>query len=285
MSDITLHQITEAATAVRHLTRHKPTVGLVLGSGLNALADGVQNPDIIPYEKIPYWPASTVPGHGGRLVIGQLGNQTVLAQQGRAHYYEGYTMSHITLPVRVMRLLGIHTLIVTNAAGGINAAFQAGDLMLITDHINFLGIAGQNPLRGPNEDSFGPRFPDMTRPYDPHLRQIALEVAQANGFTLQQGVYGYVAGPSFETPAELRFLRTVGADAVGMSTVPEVVVARHAGMRVLGISSITNKADPDPQPGITVTHDEVLETGKQIVPNLMALIRGILPRLSESAIG
>ncbi len=279
MNEITATHVAAAGTAVRQLSPYQPTVGLVLGSGLNALADSIQNPHIIPYEQIPHWPASTVPGHGGRLVIGQLEGQTVLVQQGRAHFYEGYSMSHITLPVRVMRFLGIQTLIVTNAAGGINAAFQPGELMLITDHINFLGIAGHNPLRGPNEDSFGPRFPDMTRPYDLHLRQIALEVAQARGFTLQQGVYGYVAGPSFETPAELRFLRAVGADAVGMSTVPEVVVARHGGMRVVGISSITNKADPDPQPGTTVTHDEVLETGKQIVPNLMALIRGILLRI------
>ncbi len=279
MNEITATHVAAAGTAVRQLSPYQPTVGLVLGSGLNALADSIQNPHIIPYEQIPHWPASTVPGHGGRLVIGQLEGQTVLVQQGRAHFYEGYSMSHITLPVRVMQFLGIQTLIVTNAAGGINAAFQPGELMLITDHINFLGIAGHNPLRGPNEDSFGPRFPDMTRPYDLHLRQIALEVAQARGFTLQQGVYGYVAGPSFETPAELRFLRAVGADAVGMSTVPEVVVARHGGMRVVGISSITNKADPDPQPGTTVTHDEVLETGKQIVPNLMALIRGILLRI------
>lgn len=279
MNEITATHVAAAGTAVRQLTSYQPTVALVLGSGLNALADSIQNPHIIPYEQIPHWPASTVPGHGGRLVIGQLEGQTVLVQQGRAHFYEGYAMSHITLPVRVMQFLGIQTLIVTNAAGGINATFQPGELMLITDHINFLGIAGNNPLRGPNEDSFGPRFPDMTRPYDPHLRQIALEVAQAHGFTLHQGVYGYVAGPSFETPAELRFLHAVGADAVGMSTVPEVVVARHGGMRVVGISSITNKADPDPQPGTTVTHDEVLETGKQIVPNLMALIRGILLRL------
>jgi purine-nucleoside phosphorylase len=151
--------------------------------------------------------------------------------------------------------------------------------MLITDHINFVGMAGHNPLRGPNDDTIGPRFPDMTRPYDPHLRQIAHEAAQANGLKLQQGIYGYVAGPSFETPAELRFLRMAGADAVGMSTVPEVIVARHANMRVLGISSITNKADPDPQPGIIVTHDEVLQTGKQIIPNLTTLIRDIMQRL------
>ncbi len=279
MSESTRIHVTEAATAVRQLTRYQPTIGLVLGSGLNALANTIHNPDTIPYEQIPHWPVSTVAGHGGRLVIGQLEGQTVLVQQGRAHFYEGYTMQQITLPVRVMQQLGVQTLIVTNAAGGINASFRPGDLMLITDHINFLGMAGLNPLRGSNDDSVGPRFPDMTRPYDPHLRQLALEVAHTHSLPLQQGVYGYVAGPSFETPAELRFLRTVGADAVGMSTVPEVVIARHAGMRVLGISSITNKADPDPKPDVVVTHDEVLETGKQIIPNLIMLIRGILQRL------
>lgn len=279
MSNMTQTHAAEAATAVRQLTRYRPAIGLVLGSGLNALAESIQDPDIIAYDQIPHWPVSTVAGHGGRLVIGQLEAQTVLVQQGRAHYYEGYTMQQITLPVRVMHLLGIHTLILTNAAGGINPRFEPGDLMLITDHINFLGLAGHNPLRGPNDDARGPRFPDMTRPYDSHLRQIAQEAAGASGLTLQEGVYGYVAGPSFETPAELRFLRTVGADAVGMSTVPSVVAARHAGIRILGISSITNKANPDPDPGVTVTHDEVLETGKQIIPDLMALIRGILQRL------
>lgn len=284
MSNTTQTHAAEAATAVRQLTRYQPTIGLVLGSGLNALAESIQNPDIIPYEQIPHWPVSTVAGHGGRLVIGRLEGQTVLVQQGRAHFYEGYTMQQITLPVRVMHLLGIRTLILTNAAGGINPHFEPGDLMLITDHINFLGLAGHNPLRGPNDDAIGPRFPDMTRPYDPHLRQIAQQVAQANRLTLQEGVYAYVAGPSFETPAELRFLRTVGADAVGMSTVPSVVTARHAGIRVLGISSITNKANPDPDPDVTVTHDEVLETGKQIIPNLMALIRGILQRLPLASV-
>lgn len=269
-------QIDEAATAVRQKTRYQPTIGLVLGSGLSALADSIENGETIPYEQIPHWPVATVSGHGGRLVMGRLEGQTILVQQGRAHFYEGYTMDQITLPIRVMHALGVRTLIVTNAAGGINARFNPGDLMLITDHINFLGMAGNNPLRGANDDSLGPRFPDMTRPYDLQLRQIAHEVAQAHSFTLQEGVYAYVAGPSFETPAELRFLRTVGADAVGMSTVPGVIVARHAGMRVLGISSITNKADPDPQPGAVVTHDEVLETGQRIIPHLTALIRGVL---------
>jgi purine-nucleoside phosphorylase len=271
--------IEEAASAVRQKSRYQPMVGLVLGSGLNALADSVETADTIPYEQIPHWPVSTVSGHGGRLVIGRLEGQTILVQQGRAHFYEGYTMPQITLPVRVMVALGVRTIIVTNAAGGINASFNPGDLMLIRDHINFLGMAGENPLRGPNDETLGARFPDMTRPYDPELRQLAHEVAAANGFALREGVYAYVGGPSFETPAELRFLRTVGADAVGMSTVPEVVVARHAGIRVLGISSITNKANPDPEPGTIVTHTEVLETGKQIVPHLTALIRGILQRL------
>ncbi len=271
--------IQEAATAVRQKSSQQPKVGLVLGSGLSALADSIESPDIVSYAEIPHWPVSTVPGHSGRLVIGQLEGQTVLVQQGRSHFYEGYSMQQITLPVRVMHVLGITTLIVTNAAGGINAAFTPGDLMLINDHINFLGIAGNNPLRGPNDDSIGPRFPDMTRPYDPELRRLAHTVARANGFRLQEGTYAYVAGPSFETPAELRFLRAVGADAVGMSTVPTVIAARHAGMRVLGISSITNKADPDPKPDTVVTHDEVLETGKQIIPHLTTLIRGILPEI------
>lgn len=279
MSDITQTQIEEAATAVRQHTSYQPTVGLILGSGLSSLADSVENPHIIPYNLIPHWPVSTVHGHSGRLVLGQLEGQTVIVQQGRSHFYEGYSMQQVSLPVRVMHTLGIQTLIVTNAAGGINARFNPGDLMLITDHINFLGIAGNNPLRGPNDDTIGPRFPDMTRPYDPDLRQLAHLIATENGFTLQEGVYGYVAGPSFETPAELRFLRIVGTDAVGMSTVPEVVVARHAGIRVLGISSITNKADPDPQPGTVVTHEEVLETGRQIIPHLTTLIRGILQRI------
>jgi purine-nucleoside phosphorylase len=276
---ISSSNIEAAAAAIRNRTRYQPTVGLVLGSGLSSLADSINNPDIIPYEAIPDWPISTVHGHSGRLVIGELENQVVLVQQGRAHYYEGYSMSQITLPVRVMHALGIETLMVTNAAGGINANFTPGDLMIITDHINFLGLAGQNPLRGPNEDKVGTRFPNMIGAYDIGMRKIAHETAVANGFTLQEGTYAYVAGPSFETPAELRFLQTVGADAVGMSTVPTVVVARHANMRVFGLSSITNKANPDPDPDTVVTHDEVLETGQEIIPRLTTLIRGILRQL------
>lgn len=275
----TAKQVEIAAQAIRQQTDYKPTVGLVLGSGLSELANSIQNPDIIPYESIPGWPQSTVVGHSGRLVIGTLEGKTVLVQQGRAHFYEGYDMEQITLPVRVMRALGIQVLIVTNAAGGINADFNPGDLMLITDHINFLGLAGANPLRGPNDESVGPRFQDMIGTYDVKLRKMAHETAVSNNFALQEGTYAYVAGPSFETPAELRFLRTVGADAVGMSTVPTVVVARHAGMQILGISSITNKAIPDPKPGTVLDHEEVLETGKQIIPKLTTLLRGILQQL------
>lgn len=280
MSDmITPAQIEAAATAVRQQTTQKPQIGLVLGSGLSELANAIENPDIIPYENVPHWPVSTVHGHSGRLVIGQLEGQTVLVQQGRAHYYEGYSPSQIIMPLRVMHHLGIRTLIVTNAAGGINPEFSPGDLMLIKDHIFLPGMAGHNPLRGPNDDAVGTRFPDMTFAYDPELRALARDVAAGEGFELKEGVYTCVAGPSFETPAELRYLGIIGTDAVGMSTAPTVIAARHAGIRVLGISSITNKADPDPVPGTVVTHEEVLETGQIIIPRLTALLRGVLRRI------
>ena len=276
---ITPAQIDEAVTAVSQQTNQKPTIGLVLGSGLSGLADAIQNPDIINSQTIPHWPSSTVAGHNGRLVIGQLQNQTVLALQGRSHYYEGHSMSQITLPVRVMHRFGVKTLIVTNAAGGINPTFTPGDIMLIKDHLNLPGMAGQNPLRGPNDDSVGPRFPDMTQPYDPDLRQLAHTIAATLDFTLQEGIYSYVAGPSYETPAELHFLRTIGADAVGMSTVPSVIVARHAGMRVIGFSTITNMAVPDPAPGTVLTHEEVLETGKIVIPRLTDLLHALVKQL------
>lgn len=280
MSEFLSHlDIDAAVTAVRQKTGYQPTIGLVLGSGLNQLADDIENADVIPYEEIPNWPISTVPGHSGRLVIGQLEGKTVIVQQGRAHAYEGHPLSKIVMPIRVMKRLGVETLIVTNAAGGINADFSPGDLMLIKDHLNLPGLAGNNPLRGPNDDAFGPRFPDMIDAYTPALRKLAQETAVSLNFELQEGTYAFVGGPSFETPAELRLLRTVGADAVGMSTVPAVVVARHAGMHILGISSITNKAIPDPAPGTELSHDEVIETGKIIVPRLAALLRGILRQL------
>lgn len=280
---ITTNEINEAAEYVRRRTRFQPTVGLVLGSGLNSLADAIENADIIPTHDIPHWPASTVPGHVGRLILGRLEGQPVLVLQGRTHFYEGYPMDRVTLPIRVMAALGVGTLIVTNAAGGLNPSFEAGDLMLIRDHLNFPGLAGHNPLRGPNDETLGPRFPDMTTAYDEKLRRLARRVGRDNGVELHEGVYAYVGGPSFETPAELRLLQLVGGDAVGMSTAPEVVVARHAGIRVLGISTISNMALPDPPPGITQNHEEVLEMGLRAVPRLMAVVRGVLGRLGEAA--
>jgi purine-nucleoside phosphorylase len=275
---LTPAQFEEAAAAVRAQTRHRPAVGLVLGSGLGALAEAVQDADRIPADSIPHWPRSTVQGHVGRLVIGMLEGQAVLVQQGRAHHYEGLSMQRVTLPVRVMQLLGLHTVILTNAAGGINPAYRPGDLMLLTDHLNFMGMAGHSPLRGPNVEAWGPRFPDMSQVYDRELRGLALEAAQASGLALHQGVYVCLGGPSFETPADLRFLRLAGADAVGMSTVPEASVARHGGLRVLAISGISNAANLD---GDTVTtHEEVLAAGKAIVPKLTTIIRGVLRRLS-----
>jgi purine-nucleoside phosphorylase len=270
-------QYEEAASVIRAQTRHAPRVGLILGSGLGPLADAVQDADVIPVESIPHWPRSTVAGHAGRLVIGKLEGQPVLVQQGRAHYYEGYDMQPATLPVRVMQLLGLQILIVTNAAGAINPAFHPGDVMLITDHINFMGMAGVSPLRGPNDESLGVRFPDMSRAYDRELRALALAAAEEAHLPLPQGVYICLGGPSFETPADLRFLRAIGADAVGMSTVPEVTVARHGGLRVLGLSGISNAANLD---GDTVTtHEEVLAAGREIVPKLTLILRGVLGRL------
>lgn len=271
--------VQKAKEMIQAQTAQRPLIGLVLGSGLSSLADAVENPDIISFEDVPNWPVSTVPGHSGRLLFGQLEGKSVLVQQGRVHFYEGYTMDEVTFPIRVMLALGIQTVIVTNAAGGINRSFEAGDLMLIKDHINMPGLAGNNPLRGANDDAMGPRFPDMTIPYDAELREVAKQTAVSHNFPLHEGVYAFVSGPSFETPAELRFLQAIGADAVGMSTAPSVTVARHAGIRVLGISSITNKAHLDPDPNALVSHEEVLETGQQIVPRLITLIRGVLNHL------
>ena len=273
---VTRLEIDAAAHYVHEHTRHQPEFGIVLGSGLAALADAVEDADRIPLEDIPNFPVSSVVGHSGRLVVGKLEGRSVLVMQGRVHFYEGYSMSQVTLPIRMMKVLGNHTVIVTNAAGGINPAFKAGDVMLITDHINLLGMAGQNPLRGPNDESFGPRFPDMSQPYDRELRELALKVATNNSLTLKQGVYICLAGPSFESPADVRFLRLIGADAVGMSTVPETVVARHAGLRVLGLSGISN-ALSGAEDGPQTTHEEVLEAGRVLVPRMMTIIRGVLP--------
>lgn len=273
----TLAEIDEVAEVVRSYTNRKPKIGLILGSGLGGLAEAVKNADEIPYEKLPYWKLSTVQGHSGRLVIGELEGKEVLVMKGRTHYYEGYSMQEITLPVRVMQRLGVEILIVTNAAGAINPDYAPGDVMFISDHISMIGMTGNNPLRGPNLDELGPRFPDMSQAYDRTLLEMAKEVAHQNQIKTFSGVYCALSGPSFESPADLRFLQTIGADAVGMSTVPEVIIARHGGTRVLGISGISNKANLD---GSTITtHDEVIEAGNVLVPKLTTIIKGVLAAL------
>lgn len=270
----TIEQIDETAAGVRSRSRRQPKIALILGSGLGALADSIQEPDVITPGDLPHWPKSTVEGHSGKLVIGELEKQVVMVMQGRLHFYEGYSMAQVTFPVRVMQRLGIKILIVTNAAGAIHPDYLPGDLMLITDNLNLIGLAGMNPLTGPNLDQLGPRFPDMSQAYDRKLIELARRAAQENTIQLHEGVYAGLSGPSFETPADLRFLRVAGADAVGMSTVPEVIVARHGGMRVLGISGISNKANLD---GNTETsHQEVLEAGKTIAPKLEKLLRAVL---------
>ena len=271
---ITLQNIESVAGIIRSKMPVKPRIGIILGSGLGGLAESVEGAVKIPYAQLPGWPVSTVPGHVGQLVIGRLEGQSILVMQGRSHYYEGYSMSRIGLPVRVMQSLGVEILIVTNAAGGVNPEFSPGELMLITDHINLIGMGGLNALRGPNLDDLGPRFPDMNQAYDRRLCEMARKVALENNLTLREGVYISLAGPSFETPADLRFLKLIGADAVGMSTVPEVTVARHGGTRVLGVSGISNKANLD---GSTITtHEEVLEAGRKNTPQLLTLVRGVL---------
>jgi purine-nucleoside phosphorylase len=280
---LTRAQYQEAAGVVRQRTAHRPQIGLILGSGLNALAEQVQDADRIPYADIPYYGQTSVAGHRGQMVIGRLAGQEVLIMQGRIHAYEGISLQRVTLPVRVMHELGVRTLVVTNAAGGINPEYRAGDLMLIQDHIGLMAMTGGNPLWGPNDDSLGPRFPPMNKAYDPALRRLALKVASGLGIQLRQGVYVGLGGPTFETPAEVRYLRMIGGDAVGMSTVPEVIVARHAGMRVLGISGISNTAVHDPDASEEASHAEVLAAGDVLVPRLIALLCGILVEMAEAA--
>ncbi len=274
---ITLETIDRVAQAVRARISIKPRVGLILGTGLGGLAEAINEPVKIPYGELPDWPTSTVQGHAGRLMVGTLEDQPVLAMQGRIHYYEGYSMQQVTLPVRVMQRMGIEILVVTNAAGAIHPDFIPGDVMLITDNLNLAGMAGLNPLIGPNMEEFGPRFPDMSQAYDRSLCEAARDTARKSGILLREGVYAGLSGPSFETPADLRFLRVAGADAVGMSTVSEVIVARHGGTRVLGFSGISNKANLDGE--TLTTHEEVLAAGTLLVPKLETLVRGILRSL------
>ncbi len=268
----------QAAEAIRERADITPKIGLILGSGLSDLADSVEDAVVIPFDDIPHFPVSTVEGHQGRLVLGILEGHPVVVMQGRVHYYEGYSMQHLTFPIRVMKLLGVETLIVTNAAGGLNMSYTPGEVMIIRDHLNLLGMAGLNPLRGPNLPEFGVRFPNMNGAYDPDLRALADKVALEAEIPHHQGVYICLAGPSYETPADVRFLRLIGADGVGMSTVPEVTVARHAGMRVLGLSGITNTLVGE-EGAAGPNHEEVLEAGKVLVPYLETMVRGVLRAL------
>jgi len=278
-------QVLEAVQAIQTRTSLKPEVGVILGSGLGDLATEIAEPAIVPYADIPHFARSTVKGHAGRLIIGLLENVPVVAMQGRFHLYEGYPLQVLTLPVRVMRQLGAHTLIVTNAAGGVNPAYRPGDFMLIRDHINMPGLAGANPLLGPNDERFGGRFPPLAHAYDAQLRALAHSIAASSPeIMLHEGIYTMVGGPNYETGAELRFLRAVGTDAVGMSTVPEVIVARHAGMQVLGLSLITNTATGN-ETG-EVNHAEVLAAADAVRPRFAALVRGIvreIPRLTATS--
>ncbi|MDU2673888.1 MAG: purine-nucleoside phosphorylase [Clostridium sp.] len=266
-----LNQIKASADFILSKSNYKPEIGLILGSGLGSLADSIENPEFYNYSDIPNFPTSTVEGHAGRLVIGTLGGKQVVAMQGRFHYYEGYSMEKITFPVRVMKLLGVSKLIVTNACGSVNQDFNAGDLMVITDHINF---SGSNPLFGHNLDEFGPRFPDMSEAYNLDLRNKVLNVGKELGLDLKQGVYVMFSGPTYETPAEVRMAKIMGGDAVGMSTVPEVIVANHSGIKTVGISCLTNMAA-----GILdqpLNHEEVIETSARVKNDFIKLMNRVI---------
>ncbi|MDH4615932.1 purine-nucleoside phosphorylase [Brevibacillus sp. AY1] len=264
----------DAVTYIEPKLAEKPTIGLVLGSGLGVLADEIENPVVIPYDEIPGFTKSTVVGHKGQLVIGKLRGKQVVAMQGRFHYYEGHDLDAVVFPIRVMKLLGVETMIITNAAGGINESYGEGNLMLIRDHIN---LTARNPLIGPNDDEMGTRFPDMSEAYSKDLRNLAKNVAEEQGINLQEGVYVGLLGPSYETPAEIRMLRILGADAVGMSTVPEVIVARHMNVKVLGISCISNMAA-----GILeqpLSHEEVMATTERVKSQFLTLVKEIVFKL------
>src|SRR6267378_7834374 len=263
-----------AARTIRAQVSVEPRVAVVLGSGLGGFADDFGDPVTIPYEDIPGFVRSTAQGHAGRLVVGNIDQLPILAMQGRVHYYEGYTLEEVTFAIRTFKLLGIKTLLLTNAAGGINVQLSQGALMVISDHLNLMGV---NPLRGANDERFGPRFPDMSEVYSRELQELAIDEARELGVTLRRGIYAGLAGPSYETPAEIHMLRAFGADAVGMSTVPEAIVARHMGMNVLGISCITNMAA-----GISenpINHEEVIETGARVRATFTQLLRRIIARV------
>ena len=276
MTTFTTHaaSIQEAADYIRSKTELQPEIGLILGSGLGILANLIENPVSIPYEDIPHFPVSTVEGHEGELLIGTIQGRPVIMMKGRFHMYEGYGPEVTAFPVRVMKNLGVTGLLVTNAAGGVNTSFTPGDLMLLSDHLN---LTGKSPLIGPNDSALGVRFPDMSEAYSRRLRAVARDAADKQGFAFKEGVYAGLLGPSYETPAEIRMLRTLGADAVGMSTVSETIVARHAGLEVLGISCITNMAA-----GILdqpLSHDEVMETADLVKEKFLGLVLAIIPNM------
>lgn len=264
-----------AANFIRSRVESSPAVAIVLGSGLGAFADDLTNSTAIRYDEIPDFAQATVEGHAGRLVVGESENVTIAALQGRFHFYEGYSLEDVTFPIRVLKLLGVRTLILTNAAGSLNTEFTPGSLMVISDHINLMGV---NPLIGANDERFGPRFPDLTSTYDPDLQSIVIDEAKAINVDLRRGVYAALSGPSYETPAEIHMVRTLGADAVGMSTVPEAIVARHMDMKVIGISCITNLAA-----GVSnrpVDHSQVIATGERVRGQFTELLRRVLKRLA-----
>ena len=273
----TLERIEESAAVIRWRIRERPELAIILGTGLGGVAADIESQVVIEYRDIPGFPLSTVESHAGRLISGRLAGRSVLAMQGRFHKYEGYSLQDATFPVRVMRQLGARTLIVSNACGGLNPEWRAGDLMLIADHINLLG---DHPLTGPNDDRLGPRFPDMSSAYDPGLRALARKVAAEQGTTLREGVYVAVAGPNLETRAEYTLLRAIGADVVGMSTVPEVLVAIHGGMRVLGISIITDMCIPETLEPASL--EKILAVARQAEPRLTALVEGVVARLEDA---
>jgi len=269
------NKVLEATEFVRDKIADRPLIGLLIGTGLGDTTDGMDKVISVEYKEIPHFPVSTVPTHQGRLLFGNLAGKAVMVLQGRFHYYEGYSMQEITLPVRVMQLLGVKSLILSNAAGGINPLFDIGDIMVITDHIN---LTGNNPLIGPNVDEWGPRFPDMSQVYDLRLIALAEEAALENGVRVQKGVYAGLPGPSLETGAEIRFLKTIGADAVGLSTIPEVIAAVHGGMAILAFSVITNMNLPDRLKPARV--EEIIAAAERTAPRLQAIIRGVIKKLT-----
>lgn len=267
-------QINEAAAAVRKVTGSVPEAAIILGTGLGALAEQIGDPVSCEYADLPHFPVPTVESHEGKLVFGDLSGKPVVAMQGRFHYYEGYSMQEITFPVRVVKALGAKALIVSNAAGGLNPQYHAGDLMIITDHINLMG---DNPLIGPNDDELGPRYPDMSEPYSRELVELAEKIALERSMKVQKGVYVAVAGPNLETAAEYRFLRCIGADVVGMSTVPEALVAVHAGLKVFGVSAITDECKPDALKPADI--EEILRIAAEVEPKLSELVRDLVGRM------